>query len=82
MPDQLVVEVDEFETDDPSLAGEMTMTVRLADADGGGTLLTALHEGLPAGVSAADNEAGWREALDRLALLVETEDVRGSGSPR
>ncbi len=49
----------------------MTITITLADADGG-TNLVAVHEGLPAGVSPADNEAGWREALARLAALVET----------
>jgi uncharacterized protein YndB with AHSA1/START domain len=70
--DELVVEVDEFETSDPALAGEMTITIRLSDAPGGGTELVAVHEGLPAGVSPADNETGWREALERLAALVET----------
>jgi len=71
VPDERVVEVDEFETDDPTLAGPMTITVTLADADGG-TDLSAVHEGLPPGVRPEDNEAGWREALDRLAELVET----------
>lgn len=71
VPDELVVEVDEFETDDPTMRGEMTMTIRLTDAEGGGTLLSASHEGVPAGVSPADNELGWRNALDRLAQLVE-----------
>jgi uncharacterized protein YndB with AHSA1/START domain len=71
VPNELVVEVDEFETDDPTLAGEMTMTIRLADAGDGGTELVAVHDGLPPAVSAADNEAGWREALSRLAALVE-----------
>ncbi|MFW3172512.1 SRPBCC family protein [Geodermatophilus sp. CPCC 206100] len=70
VPDETVVEVDEFETDDPDLRGEMTMTVTLADTEDG-TLLVAVHEGLPRGVSAADNEAGWTSALDRLAALVE-----------
>jgi uncharacterized protein YndB with AHSA1/START domain len=70
VPDELVVEVDEFETDDPALRGEMTITIMLADADGG-TELVALHEDLPEGLSASDNEAGWREALQRLAALVE-----------
>ena len=50
----------------------MTITITLAGADGG-TDLVALHEGLPSGVSAADNETGWREALARLAALVEGE---------
>jgi uncharacterized protein YndB with AHSA1/START domain len=71
VPNELVVEVDAFETDDPALAGEMTMTFRLADAEGG-TELVAVHEGVPEGVTPADNEAGWREALARLAALVES----------
>jgi uncharacterized protein YndB with AHSA1/START domain len=71
VPNELLVEVDEFETDDPLMSGEMTMTIRLTDAPDGGTDLHATHEGLPAGVSAADNELGWQQALDRLAKLVE-----------
>jgi uncharacterized protein YndB with AHSA1/START domain len=70
VPGELVVEVDEFETDDPLLAGEMTMTITLRDGDGG-TELLAVHEGVPAGVAPEDNELGWRMALDRLAALVE-----------
>ena len=71
VPDELVVEVDEFETDDPAFAGEMTLTLALADDDGG-TELTAVHDGVPEGVAPADNELGWRMALDRLAALVES----------
>jgi uncharacterized protein YndB with AHSA1/START domain len=76
VPDERVVEVDEFETADPSLRGEMTITITLAES-GGGTDLLAVHEGLPPGVSAADNETGWRMALDKLAALVETGGTRG-----
>jgi len=76
VPDELVVEVDEFETSDPGLRGEMTSTIRLADDPDGGTVLTAVHEDLPPGLSPADNEAGWREALDRLAELVESPDQK------
>ena len=70
VPGELVVEVDVFETDDPTLQGEMTSTITLADADGG-TELAAVHEGVPYGVAPADNELSWRMALDRLAELVE-----------
>jgi uncharacterized protein YndB with AHSA1/START domain len=70
VPDQQIVEVDEFETSDPALQGEMTSTITLADADGG-TDLVAVHEGLPPGLSPADNETGWRMALAKLAALVE-----------
>ena len=52
-----VVEVVEFETADPALRGEMTITYTLADADGGTDIL-AVHDGLPRGLSTADNEAG------------------------
>jgi uncharacterized protein YndB with AHSA1/START domain len=71
VPNQQVVEVDEFETTDPALRGEMTITIALADADGG-TNITAVHDGLPPGLSTADNETGWRMALEKLAALVET----------
>ena len=70
VPGELVVEVDEFETDDPALQGEMTITIRLCEADGG-TELEAVHDGLPSGVRPADNELGWQESLARLAALVE-----------
>lgn len=68
--DEQVVEVDEFETTDPALRGKMTITITLADADGG-TDLVAVHEGLPRGVNPADNETGWQMALAKLAALVE-----------
>jgi uncharacterized protein YndB with AHSA1/START domain len=72
VPDELIVEVDEFESDDPALRGEMTITIALSDAAAGGTELVATHEGLPEAVSAADNETGWNMALDKLAALVTT----------
>jgi uncharacterized protein YndB with AHSA1/START domain len=70
VPGELVVEVDVFETGDPAMQGEMTSTITLAEAPGGGTELTAVHDGVPDGVAPADNELGWRMALDRLATLV------------
>jgi uncharacterized protein YndB with AHSA1/START domain len=70
VPNEQIVEVDEFETNDPAMRGKMTVTIMLADADGGTDLL-ALHDGLPPGVSPADNETGWRMALTKLAALVE-----------
>jgi uncharacterized protein YndB with AHSA1/START domain len=71
VPNERVVEVDEFETADPAMRGEMTITIMLSDADDGGTNLVAVHDGLPPGVSPADNEVGWRASLARLAALVE-----------
>ncbi len=71
VPNEQIVELDEFETRDPTLRGEVTITITLADRDGGTDLL-AVHEGLPPGVSPADNEVGWQMALAKLAALVET----------
>ncbi|HEY1780441.1 MAG TPA: SRPBCC family protein [Roseiarcus sp.] len=70
VPNEQVVEVDEFETAHPALRGEMTITITLADAEGG-TDLVARHDGLPPGVSTADNELGWNLSLAKLAALVE-----------
>ena len=71
IPNEQVVEVDEFETEDPALRGQMTITITLADVNGG-TDLQAVHDGLPSGVSPHDNETGWQMALAKLAALVET----------
>jgi uncharacterized protein YndB with AHSA1/START domain len=70
VPDTAVVQAVEFETDDPALQGEMTITYLLADDDGG-TRLTGRHENLPPGVSPADNELGWSMSMAKLAKLVE-----------
>jgi uncharacterized protein YndB with AHSA1/START domain len=71
VPDEQVVEMVEFETTDPAMQGEMTITTTLTDAADGGTEILAVHDGLPRGVSPADNETGWRMSLAKLAALVE-----------
>ena len=75
VPDERIVEVDEFETEVAELRGAMRSTITLADAPAGGTDLEATHTDLPPGLSATDNEIGWRMALDKLAAFVE----RGGG---
>jgi len=46
VPNEQIVEVDEFETDDSALRGAMTITITLEDAEDGIDLL-AVHDGLP-----------------------------------
>jgi uncharacterized protein YndB with AHSA1/START domain len=70
VPDQQVVEVMEFETENPAMQGEMRVTFTLADVDDG-TEIVAVHDGVPAGVNPADNEYGWKMSLGKLAALVE-----------
>jgi uncharacterized protein YndB with AHSA1/START domain len=74
-----VVEVVEFETTDSALRGEMRITISLSEAEGG-TEVLAVHDGLPSGLSTADNEAGWRSSLAKLAALVEAGQDPSDGS--
>lgn len=70
VPNECVVEHLAFETADPRMQGDMRITTRLAPEEGG-TRLSAVHEDLPSGVATADNEAGWRDALQKLAMLLQ-----------
>jgi uncharacterized protein YndB with AHSA1/START domain len=70
VPNEQVVQTVEFETTDPKLQGEMTITYTLTD-EGGGTAIEYVHDHLPPGLSSVDNEAGSRMALAKLAALVE-----------
>nr|WP_268760538.1 SRPBCC family protein [Protofrankia coriariae] len=76
VPGERVVEELEFETADPAFAGRMVMTTTLTDADGGTDVLI-VHEGIPDGIPAADNETGTRMALAGLAQLVESHHAGG-----
>ena len=71
VPDREVTQTTEFETDDPALQGEMTITYELEDQDGG-TVLTYAHEGLPSGVNPDDNALGATMSMAKLAALVES----------
>ncbi len=68
--DEKIVELIEFESTEPGFAGEMTMTVLLADV-AGGTEVSLLYENVPTGIRPEDNEAGSRSSLQKLAALVE-----------
>jgi len=80
IPHEKVVEVVEFETADPTLQGEMTITITLEEA-AGGTEVLAVHDQLPPGLSPADNETGWRLSLAKLAALLEPQ-ASAAGSSR
>lgn len=70
-PNEKVVQVMAFESDDTAMRGEMTVTFTLREVNGG-TEVSAVHENLPLGISPDDNETGWRMSLVKLARLVET----------
>lgn len=63
---ELVVEALGFETDDPALAGEMTMTTMITPTDVGAIVV-------PDAVPRVDNEVGMEMALTKLAALLEAD---------
>lgn len=70
VPDEKIVEIIAFETDDPGYAGAMTLTTSFEDVPGG-TNVTMKFDGLPPGIRPEDNETGVRQSLYKLAALVE-----------
>jgi uncharacterized protein YndB with AHSA1/START domain len=72
VPGERVVEEMEFESKDPAMRGLMRITYTLA-AEGAGTRLRVVHEGVPDVVAPADNELGWRMSVDKLAVLAREE---------
>lgn len=70
-PPERIVEAITFDSVDPAFAGEMIMVVTLEAADGG-TIVSILFKDLPPGIRPADNEAGTRSTLEKLARYVES----------
>lgn len=70
---QQVVQAIDFVSDDPDVAGTMTMTWSLS-ARGPSTLVTFRAEDVPAGVGAIDHARGLTDSLVGLARYVERPD--------
>ena len=70
VPHEKIGEVVEFESEEPKFAGEMRITVTLADVKGG-TEVTYRCENIPEGIRPEDNEAGCRSSLGKLVELLE-----------
>lgn len=65
-PNKRIVEVVEFESDDPAFAGEMKMTTTLTPVPGG-TEVAFLAENVPAGIKPEDHKEGMESSLNHLA---------------
>ena len=70
VPNARMVEVVEFASDDPALAGAMTVRTMLEPVPEG-TLVTIVCENVPAGISESDHQAGIASTLDNLARYTE-----------
>lgn len=68
VPNERIRHTDRF--DDPSLPGEMIVTIQLTPVVVG-TDITIVQEGVPAVIPAAACYLGWQESLALLAQLVE-----------
>lgn len=72
VPNVRVVQLVDFESDDPAFAGTMKMTWALAPV-AEGTEVSITCENVPAGVSKEDHAVGLASSLDNLAAFVERE---------
>lgn len=70
LPDELIVEAVEFESDDPAFAGVMTITTRLMPVTDG-TKISVTAQNVPSGISEEDHRQGMDSSLRNLALLLE-----------
>jgi len=70
VPNKRIVELVEFESDDPAFAGAMTITTTLATVSGG-TEVTIVCENVPNGIRPSDHQAGLRSTLKNLAAFTE-----------
>lgn len=68
-PGTHVVTAADFVSEDPALAGTMTMTWSLEPVDGG-TRVSIVAEGVPEGIAAEDHAAGMGASLAQLAAFV------------
>lgn len=71
VPDRRVVEVVEFESDDPAFAGAMRMVTTLEPV-AGGTRVTVSCENVPPGISEDDHREGIASSLANLAAFTES----------
>ncbi len=72
VPNERMVQLVEFDADDPQFAGSMRMTWQL-DQENAGTRVTISAEDVPPGISPEDHAEGMNSTLENLTRLVENE---------
>jgi uncharacterized protein YndB with AHSA1/START domain len=70
VPERLILQAADFESDDPDFAGTMTMSWRFEAAEGG-TRVVIECENVPQGITRRDHEMGLKSSLANLAVFVE-----------
>jgi uncharacterized protein YndB with AHSA1/START domain len=69
-PNQRIVQLIEFESDDSAFAGKMKMTWSLTPVPRG-TEVTFTCENVPKEIRKEDHDSGLRSSLENLAAIVE-----------
>lgn len=69
-PPSKIVQKIAFDTTDPALTGEMTMTTTFEETDGG-TEVRIVFENIPEGIRPEDNDKGTRQSIEKLARYAE-----------
>ncbi len=70
VPDERVAQAVDFVSDDPDLAGTMSMTWTVTAAEGG-TRVELRADDVPPGISAHDHAEGMASSLENLAAYLE-----------
>jgi len=70
VPDDRVVQAVDFESDDPSFAGTMTLTWAVTAVSADSTRVDIRAEDVPPGISADDHVNGPRSSLANLAAYL------------
>jgi uncharacterized protein YndB with AHSA1/START domain len=70
VPDERIVQVIDFESQDPAFTEAMRMTWSLT-ALAGGTRITIVCDNVPEAIRQDDHDAGLRSTLENLAAFVE-----------
>ncbi|MBL8270169.1 SRPBCC domain-containing protein [Steroidobacter sp.] len=70
IPDRQIVQIVEFQSDDPQFAGEMTITWTFLPVPEG-TQVTVRCEDVPPGIQPEDHQAGLASSLSNLADFCE-----------
>ena len=70
VPNEKIVQVTKFDTDNNDFKGEMVMEVTFKSKNGG-TVVTIAFNNIPRGIKPEDNEEGTRQSLQKLAKYVQ-----------
>jgi len=70
VPDERIVQLVEFESNDPMFAGAMTM-IWTFSAVPGGTEVSIICENVPEGIRQEDHIVGLKSSLENLSIFVE-----------